>query len=57
MYHGEGIETWPGGESYHGSFVDDYKQGHGKFKYSDGGTYQGEFYEDLYEGKGINYDS
>jgi hypothetical protein len=38
---GHGIETWPDGAKYDGTYVDGKKHGEGVFHWADGSEYQG----------------
>jgi hypothetical protein len=56
--HGHGVKTWPWGDRYEGDFVDDYKQGWGKYTWGTrtlfaGDRYEGGFAGDKRNGYGI----
>ena len=45
--HGTGVKTWPSGDRYEGGFVEDKKEGNGKYVWGPG-PWQGESYEGAY---------
>jgi len=47
--HGFGVKAWPNGDRYEGTFVDDQKEGHGKYRWGRG-PWRGETYEGGYVG-------
>ena len=46
--HGKGVKTWPTGDRYEGDFVDDRKEGIGKYLWSPRGASAGESYFGAY---------
>jgi hypothetical protein len=55
--HGDGIKTWPSGDSYEGQFRDDRKHGRGTYRWIASGTggpesYDGDFVADRRHGYG-----
>ena len=51
--HGYGIETWPDGTTYQGSYEMGKKNGVGKFSWNDTNEmYQGYFKDDQFHGQG-----
>lgn len=58
MKNGFGVKTWPNGDVYAGSFVNDYKEGDGIYRWgnespSRGDVYIGQFRRDLRWGLGV----
>jgi hypothetical protein len=56
--HGKGVKTWASGDRYEGEFVDDRKQGFGKYLWgargpSAGESYAGGYVNDLRHGEGV----
>jgi len=47
MKHGEGVKQWPNGDRYEGGFVNDRKQGVGRYAWGRG-QWEGERYEGAY---------
>lgn len=43
MMHGVGTYKWSDGRVYHGSYVNDKKNGYGVYMWSDGRTYLGQW--------------
>ena len=41
--HGKGIETWPDGAKYEGSYAEGKKHGRGTLTFADGSIYTGDF--------------
>jgi len=56
MKDGQGVKTWPNGDRYEGGFVNDRKQGYGKYVWGrgpwQGDRYAGEYVADKREGFG-----
>lgn len=54
--HGRGVKTWPNGDRYEGTFVDDFKEGTGTYTWGrgpwEGERYEGAFYRDRRHGFG-----
>lgn len=48
--HGLGVETWPDGREFEGSYVGGLKHGPGLFIWNDGARYEGEYRSDLRHG-------
>ena len=44
LKHGNGLLQFPNGETFEGSFENDYKQGFGKLVYPSGNFYEGEWF-------------
>ena len=54
--HGKGIEYYKDGNiKYEGDFVNDKREGKGKYIWEDGEYYIGEWLNDYMHGKGIEY--
>jgi hypothetical protein len=56
--HGKGIKTWPSGDRYEGDFVDDRKEGLGRYLWgprtaSAGENYSGAYLNDQRHGEGV----
>jgi len=49
--HGKGVKTWPNGDRFEGEFVEDRKEGVGKYSWGLG-PWQGESYEGAYRNDG-----
>ena len=49
---GVGVETWPDGSIYSGSYAFGKKNGKGKFYWPDKSVYEGEFKNNNVEGEG-----
>jgi hypothetical protein len=51
--HGYGLQTWPNGKSYEGTFQNDVKNGYGTYQWADSSVYQGQWLNGKQHGDGV----
>jgi len=55
--HGQGVKTWPNGDRYEGAFVEDRREGMGKYSWGRGPwageSYEGPYVNDKRHGEGV----
>ena len=53
--HGKGKNTYPGGDTYEGTYVDGKRHGKGLYQFKNGARYIGEFSDGMKHGNGKFY--